>query len=444
MIPTVKRTRNPLSLALYCFLRCHRVPQATFAATLKQERSASIAAGPFRDPKTGYIHLFMQYCPRGPCFGQHAPGNHTPNYQSATHFYSKDGGATWIWTGNASGVVASCDPLARGQCPPEESSTDCPDSLGVYSGSTTIVDGVPSYAYPGVHLYDYNGDSSAVTMTQCIATPADPADPALTHWKKRTIISHTQIPHGISQHFHVSLPSQADHRLPRHAILQLTHGLWHSVCRITQQDDSTAFEMNGRWWIFMGSAACGGNATGDCPFPDPTIDRARDHGVNYLFSTDNFTHGEWRAEHSLYNTSSFVSCPVRMPQHVAFAPNLRAFFDCSECECSTQQEFYTLPLMKEDQYIYHAMGSPNVFGTFDTENMVSLLVRIHIDSTRSWRSLRMPGCSHDLMAMLTAFHSGRRYTRWQIRQRGWPCVKVILGRAYQSPHHVVVDRWCAN
>jgi hypothetical protein len=151
----------------------------------------------------------MQYCPRGPCFGQKAPGNHTPNYQSATHFYSRDGGATWKWTGNASGIVAACDPLGGGQCPPEESSTDCPDNLGVYSGSTTIVDGVPSYAYPGVHLYDYNGDPSAVTMTQCIATPADSTDPALARWKKRTIISHTQIPHGISQHFHVSHAAQA-------------------------------------------------------------------------------------------------------------------------------------------------------------------------------------------------------------------------------------------
>lgn len=69
--------------------------------------------------------------------------------------------------------------------------------------------------------------------------------------------------------------------------------------------------MNGRWWIFMGSAACGGKPTGDCPFPDPTIEAPRGRGVNYLFSTDNFTHGEWKAEHSLYNTSGFVSCPVR-------------------------------------------------------------------------------------------------------------------------------------
>ena len=44
--------------------------------------------------------------------GQVAPGNHTPNYQSATHFYSEDGGATWAWTGNASGATPwGCAPL---------------------------------------------------------------------------------------------------------------------------------------------------------------------------------------------------------------------------------------------------------------------------------------------------------------------------------------------
>ena len=87
--------------------------------------------------------------------GQAPAGNRTWNYQSATHFYSKDGGARWAWTG--AGVVASCDPMSpKGQqCPGAEAPDDCPDDLGVYSGSTTYVDGVPNYAHPGVHLYDY-------------------------------------------------------------------------------------------------------------------------------------------------------------------------------------------------------------------------------------------------------------------------------------------------
>ena len=32
-------------------------------------------------------------------------------------------------------------------------------------------------------------------------------------------------------------------------------------------------------------------------------------------------------------------------------------------------EFFTLPGMKKDQYVYHAMGSANAFGTFDTDTM---------------------------------------------------------------------------
>ena len=151
--------------------------------------------------------------------GQTPAGNRTRNYQSATHFYSKDGGARWQWTGNSAGVVASCDPLAPAgsECPGKEAANDCPDDLGVYSGSTTFVNGVPHYAYPGVHLYNYQGkgepNPNGVTMSQCFATPADPSDPALAQWKKTTIIPQSQIPHGVSQHFH---------------------------------DDSTAFKLNGR------------------------------------------------------------------------------------------------------------------------------------------------------------------------------------------------------
>ena len=109
--------------------------------------------GPFRDPRclilphkikrlatessvyrTGWVHLFMQYCPYGPCMPQGAPivPGEVPNYQSAAHFYSADL-VHWKWTGNGTGI------LSGGK---EESDTDCPDDHGVYSGSTTIVDGV--------------------------------------------------------------------------------------------------------------------------------------------------------------------------------------------------------------------------------------------------------------------------------------------------------------
>eukprot|EP00039_Didymoeca_costata_P009912 m.132363 g.132363 ORF g.132363 m.132363 type:complete len:555 (+) comp14644_c0_seq5:234-1898(+) len=257
--------------------------------------------GPFRDPRTGYVHLFMQYCPYGPCGNQGAPipPGTTPNYQDATHFYSKDL-VTWTWTGNQSGVVAGGH---------VESDTDCPDDHGVYSGSTTIVNGVPTYAYPGVHLNPtpWTDGKHYVTMSQCIATPVDPTDPALTHWKKRTIINSSQIPHGVRQHFH---------------------------------DDSEAFVgPDGRWYIFMGTAACGPKASGDCPFPDPNVKSS--YGVNYLFSSEDFYH--WRPEHSLVNVSSgFVSCP----------------------------EFFTLPNMPTDMYIFHSMHQKNIFGKFDGEAVV--------------------------------------------------------------------------
>jgi len=58
------------------------------------------------------------------------PGE-VPNYQSATMFYSKDF-VTWTWAGEEAGV------LSGGHV---ESATDCPDDHGVYSGSTTLVDG---------------------------------------------------------------------------------------------------------------------------------------------------------------------------------------------------------------------------------------------------------------------------------------------------------------
>ena len=249
--------------------------------------------GPFRDPKTGYIHLFMQYCPRGRCLGQGPVPTIKPrNYQSATHFYSTDGGATWAWTGNASGVVANCDPLIDSntvcKCKPKlkpkpchsmtpgeacntgnvyqdddkfagcypwcrnnlanncpcckcqachfcacypvggtvagntcESANDCPDDLGVYSGSTTVVNGVPYYAYPGVHHYQYGNSTDVPTMSQCFATPVDPTDKTLKTWRKQTFITQSQIPQGISQHFN---------------------------------DDSSIFRVQGRWWIFMGGA----------------------------------------------------------------------------------------------------------------------------------------------------------------------------------------------
>ena len=87
--------------------------------------------GPFRNPRTGFVHLFMQYCPLGPCMNQGAPivPGEVPNYQSATQFYSKDL-AHWAWTGDTGGVVAG------GKA---ESDTDCPDDHGVVRHSVSRI-----------------------------------------------------------------------------------------------------------------------------------------------------------------------------------------------------------------------------------------------------------------------------------------------------------------
>jgi beta-fructofuranosidase len=50
------------------------------------------------------------------------------------------------------------------------------DSTGVFSGSTTIVDGIPNILYTCV-----NGTGAQL---QCLATPADPTDPSLEVWEK--------------------------------------------------------------------------------------------------------------------------------------------------------------------------------------------------------------------------------------------------------------------
>eukprot|EP00041_Stephanoeca_diplocostata_P023691 m.587633 g.587633 ORF g.587633 m.587633 type:complete len:687 (+) comp22355_c0_seq1:40-2100(+) len=303
--------------------------------------------GPFRDNNTGYVHLFMQYCPLGPCLGQNAPivPGKTPNVQSATHFYSKDL-VKWTWTGPDAGVVAGGK---------EESDTDCPDFRGVYSGSTTIVDGVPHYAYPGVHdnPIPWTDGKHYTTMSQCTAVPANSSDPTLSQWKKRTIINASQIPHGVRQHFH---------------------------------DDSEAFiGPDGRWWMFCGTAACPGNkpATGDCPYPDPTADSA--YGVNYLFSSADFK--TWKQEHSLVNTSGFVSCP----------------------------EFYTLPNMEKNKYIYHSMNSVTEVGTFDVSK-----VTFTPDGTSTGKYDNADG--HAAKSYWDA-HTGRRIM-WAWIAGSFPCVNA--------------------
>ena len=71
-------------------------------------------------------------------------------------------------------------------------------------------------------------------------------------------------------------------------------------------------------------------------------------GVNWLYSTDGpGVDGPWQPEHSLVNTTGFVSCP----------------------------EFYTLPGMGPNQYIYHSMGAKNIFGSYESYESYAERVR---------------------------------------------------------------------
>ena len=59
---------------------------------------------------------------------------------------------------------------------------------------------------------------------------------------------------------------------------------------VNRHDDSSAFQLHGRWWMFL--------ATG-------TTGLASNHGVNLLYSSADFK--SWRREHSL---TAGACCPA--------------------------------------------------------------------------------------------------------------------------------------
>ena len=69
------------------------------------------------------------------------------------------------------------------------------DSVAIYTGSATIVDGVPIMVYPGL-CTKHNWSSCDTGTLLAIATPADHAgDPLLTNWTKPSynpIVNNTQ------------------------------------------------------------------------------------------------------------------------------------------------------------------------------------------------------------------------------------------------------------
>nr|WEI57589.1 putative GH32 family protein [Macrotrachela quadricornifera] len=95
----------------------------------------------------GYYHMFFQYNPNAAVWGDMHWG----------HCYSKDM-VHWIHL-----------PVALA---PDQSY----DKNGIFTGSTTIVNGIPTIIYTGI--------TSDNTQVQCQAQPVDISDPTLTNWKK--------------------------------------------------------------------------------------------------------------------------------------------------------------------------------------------------------------------------------------------------------------------
>lgn len=118
--------------------------------------------GPFRDPRTGFVHLFMQYRLR-------------PHDKIGwAHFVTKDL-VRWAFLGQ---------PLQP------DGATSCPDLGGCFTGSATIVGGVPSLMFPGVHTaVDPATNGTYVDMAQCLALPVNRSDPLLRECKCLPAIS---------------------------------------------------------------------------------------------------------------------------------------------------------------------------------------------------------------------------------------------------------------
>lgn len=231
----------------------------------------------------------MQYCPKGPCGGP-------DNYQDWFHFASPD---LLHWHDLGVALTAG-DDQAR-----------CPDTLGVYSGSTTMVPSGnqtrPVVLYPGVHLR--NGGKY---MSQCMAVPANASDPLLRAWTKTTVIR--DVPPGIITRLH---------------------------------DDSEAFQphADGRYWMFVAGGASS----------SPT------YGVNLLYSTADFA--SFRYEHALWNITDgecpFVSCPelYRLPDMTS--PDMRVY----EALCSVDK--YWIGTLDPSAVTFQPHGDGRAHGLYD-------------------------------------------------------------------------------
>ncbi|CAF0921458.1 unnamed protein product [Adineta ricciae] len=107
----------------------------------------------------GYYHMFFQYNPNGAVWGDMHWG----------HCYSKDM-VHWIHL-----------PVALA---PDQSY----DINGIFTGSTTIVNGIPTIIYTGI--------TNTSQQVQCQAQPVDITDPTLTKWKKSPLNPLITAPNG--------------------------------------------------------------------------------------------------------------------------------------------------------------------------------------------------------------------------------------------------------
>jgi beta-fructofuranosidase len=173
------------------------------------------------------------------------------------------------------------------------------DGHAIYSGSTTIVDGVPTIVYPGLcnqqtacddagaiwsapdatHPQPWcNLTGTGLTATACVdgvnlcsAVPADPSDPFMTNFSKRGPIVNGSL--GCAGHCNASAPG--DRGKDPSAAWQTPSGEWQMV---TGDAPYIYGSMDFKVWYFIGLGFTNGGqdangAGGDCPsfFPLPAL-----------------------------------------------------------------------------------------------------------------------------------------------------------------------------
>lgn len=114
--------------------------------------------GMFFDPSTKLYHLFYQ-----DHLGEHQPG----------------GSRVW-------GHLVSHDLVRWARLPVALWNDHAYDNVAIYTGSATIVDGVPTQLYPGICSVNAHAPSAACAsgVNLAVAVPANRSDPLLQNWSK--------------------------------------------------------------------------------------------------------------------------------------------------------------------------------------------------------------------------------------------------------------------